>query len=835
MRLRLREIHGNVTVTPTTLTAWYVLSPQRWSFLTDAQREKAINSFAARLADLPGGSPSVRAHLRVTTRPYPAATWAEQLHDNTQNPLPAWGEYLRSTQRRLHSATLADKEVFLGVDLPRKRNPFQRTAATSRGCLGAMPEIAKRERELNRFADVVAGPGMEGREARTDEIEWLCHRSIRLGLPEPLRLSASPDQPWDLEDLAALTEGVTVDHEPFGKTVQINATHGGHTISRHVAVLSVGRMHGLDIPQQGPDPWMQHTDRLGFPVEWSSTFDILSGPEAGAKTAKKRLVIRDQQRHYARHDIEEPLDLERKASLARRIEDETLEGEPIVATRCYGWHRIAVAAEDEETCLRRAQAVIDSYSGNQRISIMHPTGVGAAANQRGLLREFSPGEKISSTAYMRRLPARYLAAGMPHVTASVGDRRGPYIGTTSSGAVRAVMLDPHHAMEKAEATGLIPVVGTPGSGKSGLISAMVRDSVLRGITTTVLDPSGPMANLTRMPSLRDHARHLDLSQGEEGILNPYSVIGAPLTDNYDTEQGYQEACVAAFQNRKALALDVISMLLPPQFLQQPQTPLVISNAIRAVGGERDGSLWQVIKQLDQAHDEHATNAANYLRDAADMPQSRLFFPNHHRDLGSVSDDTLLVLTMHGLQLPDENVERSLWSSTERMSVPLLHLASHYATARAYGMERQQRKMIALDEAGMVARWGSGRALFTNLGRDSRKWNIATLVASQNPSDILGMNVSNLTSTAFVGLIEDEDVAREALSILRIKPDVGYEATIASLSPQITGANGTRRRGSREFLMRDLNGNVERIRVDIHDPELLAAIDTTAAPIETVAS
>ena len=52
-------------------------------------------------------------------------------------------------------------------------------------------------------------------------------------------------------------------------------------------------------------------------------------------------------------------------------------------------------------------------------------------------------------------------------------------------------------------------------------------------------------------------------------------------------------------------------------------------------------------------------------------------------------------------------------------------------------------------------WRSGRSFLVRLARDSRKWNLAALVASQNPRDILGLDVQNLVSTVFVGRIAED--------------------------------------------------------------------------------
>ena len=110
----------------------------------------------------------------------------------------------------------------------------------------------------------------------------------------------------------------------------------------------------------------------------------------------------------------------------------------------------------------------------------------------------------------------------------------------------------------------------------------------------------------------------------------------------------------------------------------------------------------------------------------------------------------------------------------------------------------------------------------------RKWNLAALVASQNPRDILGLDVQNLVSTVFVGRIaEDSEIAAEALRLLRVPTGVGYEQTLASLS-QVDASSATRL-GFREFVMRDVDARVQKVRVDVsYVPELLTYLDTTPA-------
>ena len=578
--------------------------------------------------------------------------------------------------------------------------------------------------------------------------------------------------------------------------------------------MSVGRLEEIEAPDPSHEPWLSHTDRLPFPVEWSAQFDVLSGGEARQSIQRKLLVVRDMQRHYAEHDLDEPLVLDRQAAHARQVEDQMSRGADVSAARVHGWFRLAVSGTTEQECLERVRKVVSSYRG-RRVTIEHPRG------QYGLLREFIPGEPVSTTAYRRRLPVLYVAAGLPTASSQVGDRRGPYVGYTAGSSRRAVMFDTHYATEVRETSGLVPVVGGLGAGKSVLLGQIAYEAVRRGVPTVIMDPSGPLARLTELPELAEHSRHVDITNAHPGTLNPFEVVPDPVPAIYPDPDLLEEARVLAAQDRKLLAMDVIKMLLPPSLDAMPQTSLVVSDAIRATKGSRQASIWNVIKHLEALDDAHGRVVANYLRDMAELPLARLFFPAGTH-IGQRLDSLFTVLTMPGLVLPPRNVPREHWSTSEQLAVPLLHLCAWYATRAVYGRPMAERKLVALDETHFLGDWSAGRALFTRLGRDSRKWNTCVLAASQNPSDVLGMDVANFMSAAFVGRIEDEAAAQDGLRMLRVPTGVGYERALATLSSH-RGADGFR-----EFVLRDVDGHVDKIRIDLTaNPGLLAALNTTA--------
>jgi len=827
-RIALRRISQNITFTDSEAVAWFVLPEQRWPFRSDSEREEMCSDFTTRIATLAGR----RLHLRVTSRPFPVARWAQGMDARTPAPLGGrdgelWRHHLVTMQERVRDATTPQKVLYLGVSLGKQSALTGVMGAVLRRPTGAEADaLAKDAAEV---AGLVAGPGLNGRPASTSEVEYLLRRSMALGHKAPTALSPVGDDPWDESDLEELTAATRFEAGAFASAVKVVRDGDYGPSERFVTVLTLGKVDAIQVPDHEHSPWMAMAEQARFPVEWSVHLDVLSGERARKHIEKKLLVIRDMQGHHAAHGLDAPLALERQASQARTVEDQMAQGSDLTSPRVHGWFRVAVSGATAEQANDRAKALIEMYR-NRRMTLVPARGLGDGTGQLAALREFIPGEPLASRAYLRRLPALYFAGGFPAASARLGDGAGSHIGHTVPGA-RAVMYDPHYATEVQERSGLVPVVGEPGAGKSVLTGLLAYQAVIRGTRTVVLDPSGPLKALTELPELMGVARHIELtSQALPGTLNPYSVVPEPRAEDFASTVDYEEARVLAAQDRRILTLDVLRMLLPPALADRPSTEMLLAAAIRRTKGAPMTPLWTVIEELRTAdHDPEdardARNIAEYLEDAAKMPLAALFFPQGTpASEDAVTSNLLTVLTMPGLVLPSPGVDRKHWSSQERFAVPLLHLAAWYTSRAIYGRKRGPRKVVALDETHFLSDWGAGRSLFTRLARDSRKWNACVLAASQNPEDVLGMEVSNFVSTSFVGRIEDEKTAQDALRMLRLPIGQGYESVLARLSPR----NADGRSPVREFVMRDSFGNIDRFRVDVAQHEgLLEALDTTA--------
>ena len=324
--IALRAIDGNLARTASSVTAWYRLAPQPWSFRSDSQRETLIRQIATQLGELQGRW----LHVRVTSRPYPVALWAETFDHNAPGRLPdvagalSWEGFLEGEQRHLMGLSMSDKEVFVGVEVS-GRSVVDRWLEGAAPLLGrlmpsaATAELAALESEIAHVEALVSRAGLDAVPA---------HRRGHGVADAPLVLARAARAPHGDADLAATTgrprtsrrspTASTLHQEPYAPTVQVLGRFGTQPVQRHVAVLSVGLMDGLRIPEVD-DPWMQRSDRLPFPVEWSARIYVRKPEEVAGELQRQMGKVRSQIRHYTHdHDLDPPMSLSRQADRVLR-------------------------------------------------------------------------------------------------------------------------------------------------------------------------------------------------------------------------------------------------------------------------------------------------------------------------------------------------------------------------------------------------------------------------------------------------------------------------------------------------------------------------------------
>lgn len=499
--------------------------------------------------------------------------------------------------------------------------------------------------------------------------------------------------------------------------------------------------------------------------------------------------------------------------------------------------------ETQEEALTRAQAVIDHYK--PQIQIVRELG------QYHLAREFVPGEPLATTAHARHWPVLKVAAGLPAISAEVGDRRGFQIGETAGISRRMVAYDPWFLPEVMNSSGLCPITGTLGSGKSVFGGMLVYKAAMSGARGVAMDPAGRMQRMLRLPELAKISRAVNLLGGDPGSLSPYGVVPDPNPElvRMDCENPADEdefadkmrlAEQAARAMRKDLCFETLRWAIPHEIVASARGAEVLQymrRAIAAGDAGTDASSSDVIDRLHAGTDDEQEIAA-LLRDARERELGRLFFhePGARRGAFQIEDDArLTIFSLKGLMQPDPDIAVEEYSADELLARPIMRLASWTAVNLIYRRDPDERKFILMDEAQEITDGSSaGRTLVTKVSTDSRKNNTVAWVLTQNAATVLGTkNIRNFVGATFVGRAGDEQAQQDALTLLGKPHDVGYESVLGNLSTQQRGKD----LGFREFIYRDGlggeggRGGMEKIRVSLdHHPELFDALrsDPSAA-------
>ncbi len=831
----LRAVVGNVSLARTGVIAWFTLDPKSVSFRPDSEIETLIAHAGASLADLVGH----RVYFRVTTRPVAVAqladrTWKDSV-DRTAGPLPGAEEMLVREQVKLHNADLSEKFVFIGV----------RVSTSRRYASDARREVASLKPVLDKVRATVSA-GIEARPSTPAEMDLLLRRSFALGMPLPAPETHTLGD-WDTDDLPALASDIEVTTAPWAKTATVRGwAANGEPQQAKVAVLTMGRLGEMHVPQDGMGGWMHRADRLPFPVEWMATVDVLSDDKVNAQVRHQIDVIGDQFKHYTvEHGKPAPRQLSRQNDLALTVEDELSAGLGGLATRTHGWYRLAVWGQSDEEVAAKVEVIRALYG--RQVEWWWSSG------QYDLVREFVPHEPLANAAQRRRLTAPSVMAALPAATAEIGDGYGALVGQASGISKRPMLWAMWRDMEVRNRSGLGFVTGGLGSGKSVLCGLLVYMSVMMGSRWTIFDPSGRLGKLCELPELKPYARHTNLLAGRDGELNPYAVLSDPRPEHYrDTRQSdaenrreYREAVEATRAQRKSLCLDMLTALLPKALRQDSRALSVLRAAVSSVPGERGSTPKFVLKQLKQItqatdtsewtvdHRIAARDVVGELEIFAGTPKGRLVFGDHVEQETRDERVMLQVYSLNGLRVPTaRQIEMGDESSDARQSQVLFNLAAWLTQQSIYQGDPRERKGLFIDEAHLLSAFDEGVALMEKSSVDSRKHNARVLLCSQNVNHFDVERLSPLASAVFIGRTTEEKAAVEALKLAGLVTADAYVRELAGLSsqPPRVDPDSDDEAGDypHEFIFstKDL-GMVERITVfgDQH-PHVMEALNST---------
>jgi hypothetical protein len=804
--LPYKAIRGNTLVTDAgELWAVYRLGHSRWEFSSPEDRHNTVLDARLCWASLVGH----RVQVRATSRLFPHAAWAEALDRSSVSRIrdqeetdESWRDYLAECQEAIYTDGLRVPAVYVSVRIAPRFKVGDLQYMGDRHI--DTKSVREARKALAKVDQVVSSPGFNGVPVRNPkEIAWFIHASLAVGIPAPaITIDGTGITGRDME---CFTAPVTVDSLPYAPAARVAANRGGRTITRWVSVLTAGLVQDRDL--DALPPWGAFAAGLPYPVEAVATFDVVPGDAVttSARTARERAT--DQEAHYAEHGQEAPLELARVIDTARRMEDETSTGSPEVAVRVIGSVRFAVTGATEDEVADRVQHLTGEYARHELIHLVHTRA------QAALLGEFLPCAPRRIPGLDQWMSPMFASAAGWNTTPRPGTPSGPLLGCTITGVPQAVLFNAHYGPAR-NLSGLAVVTGSQGSGKSVLLGILAEGEARLGHQTVVVDPSGQLDSLTRLPHLRDVSHVVDLSKASRGTLNPYRLV--PVCGDLDAEKTAQG-------ERRALTQDALLMLVPPALLASGDGGSITEAVMRAVAdapAEATSTPWPVLDQL-RTQGGVGTRVAKILTDTADQPGGRLLFPADDTKVTTTSgaDAVLTVIATPGFTAPPPGVPREQWTRDEQVAAMVAHLATRYAVARMYSSKAP--KLIVIDEAGLIGGSAAFQGFAVRCGRDSRKWNTLVAIASQNPADILALDseIPNLVGCAWIGRVTGT-AAESGLVLAGVPTGCGHEQTLGRL-----------RAG--EFLFRCWDSTAwTRIYLH-HRPAIAAALNTTPASLSAV--
>jgi hypothetical protein len=797
-RFPLRYARRNLLIGPGgEAAALYRAEGVAYPFLPSTQKWALLHRLE-RFAHLAGADFALwRVQRAYPAERYPAE--AAGLLDPRHGDPEAWRRYLVGHQQRLRELRSHLPEIYVAVSLTemgegpgllrsfwRVRRRVEELAGVGgpRPLSGAELEAlaAAEQRTFERLGGVTPL-----RRASTRELQWLLRRAACRGVAEP-----ALDPHWEPDALVVTTPDGSPAYEPLEHDLWRCANAPASEDPGQPPSLLVEAEEGTScqaflcagsLAEEAEFPGAAELlfaplDAAGFPVDAVLYAQWVGNREALGQVRKRILDVEHAYREQLQGASGPGVLAEEDRELAREYEAilQSTAHPPMLRASLS----LALGAPDREELERRVTTLRERFG---EVVLHRPRGL-----QHALFTDHLPqpgGGQVPD--YSQQMTVEQFGAMVATASTEVGSPHGIYLGHTPEG--RPVRYDPTEAPRTARPSGVL-LAGSLGSGKTLAAQAIAYAAQRRGSLVVDFDPK-PDHGLDRVPELAGEVEVLELSGAPEhrGKLDPLA-IGLPEL---------REELAASY---------LIELLRDPPPAWENAIDRAVRDSVRA--GER--SLVCVVERLRGSEADAAREAGEALEVLSDFGLARLGFAPRSQEGAqpAASEASVITIRTPGLSLPDPGASRETYTRAERVSVATLTLVAAKALRLVSG-NRRRHKIVLLDEAWFFLSSVQGRALLNRVIRLGRAFNATVLVATQRLAD-LG-DLSELFGVYLLFGQETEAEARAGLVQVGLEPE-------APLGFRLTEY----RQGL--CLMRDLDGRIGEVQVDLVFPELLAALDNT---------
>ncbi len=658
--------------------------------------------------------------------------------------------------------------------------------------LGTRDPLGMSQRRLDELLDLETKvftrvtDYLDAERAASRELQWLVKRATRRGVGEPwldefwrpqaLVLDADAEEggrrfrPLDADIVRLVDE--PIEHGP--RSLHLTTESG----DVHQAFLTLGALPEVStFPGRQAELLFAPLEALPFPVDACFSARWIANDRALA-LARRRVVDADHAYTEETHGDHGPTaDAAVRPHIARDLE-EYLTGtdRPPLLRAQIGF---AVGASTEDELEARVQRLRREYTP---ITLHRPLG-----EQLRLFVTHLPAQLSPVARYDDVLLPEQFGAMVPTATHAVGAEAGLYVGHTLSGSRQPVLFDATEASRTSRPPAVL-CAGTPGSGKTLTAQLLALHAFLSGSRIVDVDPKGDH----RLDEVvgAEHVERIELRPDAEhrGALDPLRIAPSDL--------------------RAELAYSFLTELLPAPVPPQWQTEIRAAVAAEAAAGGR--SCAAVVERLE-AGDEEARAAARAIEVHAQSGLLQLGFASTDAPLLEADERPVTSLRVANLTLPLPGTPRAELSAEERTGRALLRLLAANAL-HLMGSDWSRHKVLLFDELWTLLGDSAGLALLQRINRLCRSLNATPILVTQVLGDVA--DLTDLVGCFFAFGVESDAEAERVLDLL------GLDADDAGLRAQLRSF----RRG--RCLMRDYEGRVAPVQIDLADPSLLSALDTS---------
>ena len=509
---------------------------------------------------------------------------------------------------------------------------------------------------------------------------------------------------------------------------------------------------------------------------------------AQRKLERKKQEIDSQIEHVAGANADIPEDLLEGKGYADAMEIELKNlREPILNTSVT----ICIAANDREELEKRVTTVKNEYE-DMNFVIERPL-----ADQINLWMQCIPSVGCIVKDYVMPITPLTLASGVIGASHELGDKVGPYIGTTGQEG-KPVFLNLGVACLRNKSAAAT-FYGNLGVGKSFNANLLTVLTVLYGGYGLIFDPKAERSHWERdLDILSGLITTVTLSSDpkNKGKLDPYNLYRDDL------------------KSADELAVNVIAELLkiPPTSVEYT----AVLEAQRIMSNDELPSMRRLVDLLANfpEKDELCSTGkflSRRLRLQADTGMSQLIFGDGTEDAISL-DNRLNILQIDNLKLPSPETPKESYTAEETLSTVLMAIISNFAKKFAM-VKRPVFKVILFDESWMLGKTEEGVKLYDFLTRMGRSLFSGCIFNGHSVLDLPSEGIRNTISYKFCFQTTNDAEAQRMCEYMGLEPTAANKETLKSL-------------GNGECMFQDLDGHVGILKFDAVFQDLIDVFSTT---------